>query len=254
LLRMHERMVRITVDARIAAPPLARVCAAMQARAASHATTRRNAECARRLVQGDALQHATHSVAAGTGHACNAEPSVGNLQHARQHAAWCHRRPTACNILHAACSGHRLACNNDHASTYHLEHAAYSMRTGAGSMQLAATRTAHAASLPRAAMRVGDRDGAPAGSTACAGCQSTLDGASMMPNGVSFGSASAQATSRPRAEASPNSVALRWQQPAPAATAASARCAENVPWEASRRIRALGIVLRINRAAIPHTA
>ncbi len=69
-LRMHERRVHSTADARTAAPPRARVCAATQPRTASHATTRRNAECARRLVQSDALQHATRSVAAGTGHAC----------------------------------------------------------------------------------------------------------------------------------------------------------------------------------------
>jgi hypothetical protein len=88
-------------------------------------------------------------------------PTACNMQRAASQRAlgttWCDRRPTACSMQHAACSRHHLACNKDHAATHHLEHAAYSMRTGAGSMRMAATLTAHAASLPRAAMRVGDR-------------------------------------------------------------------------------------------------
>jgi hypothetical protein len=72
-----------------------------------------------------------------------------------------------------------------------------------------------------------------------------------MLNSVSFGSASTHATSRPRAEAAPNTITLLRKQPASAATAASARCAENDPCEA-RRIRALGIVLQINRVTVPH--
>jgi hypothetical protein len=176
-----------------------------------------------------------------------------SLQHARQHAARCSRSPTACSMQHIACNMQQTSFGMQQSRRSNVPPRACSVQHAHWRWQHANGSNAHGACSIAPARRYarGRSNGAPAGSSACAGSQSTLDGASTMLNGVSFGSASIHATSRPRAEAAPNTITLLRKQPASAATAASARCAENDSCEA-RRIRALGIVLQINRVTVPH--
>ena len=165
--------------------------------------------------------------------ACRA---VQQKPYSMQHAAYSMQH-AAYSMQHAACNMQHAACNMQQTSFGMQQSRRSNVPPRACSVQHAHWRWQHdngsnAHGTCSIAPARGRSNGAPAGSSACAGCQSTLDGASTMLNGVSFGSASTHATSRPRAEAAPNTITLLRKQPASAATAASARCAENDPGEA----------------------